>query len=138
MEQLAAPGSILLTAATLWLVEGLVRVQRLGPVPVKAWRNRWRCSNWLGVTALRRRLQAATARGLSPFVGRQPELAALRQALAQAGAGQGQVIALIGEPGVGKSRPGRPVPRRALHAGLAAPGEQLGVRREGHRVPASE
>ena len=58
----------------------------------------------VGVTALRRRLQAATLRGLSPFVGRQPELEALQQALAQAGAGQGQVVALIGEPGVGKSR----------------------------------
>ena len=58
----------------------------------------------VGVTALRRRLQAAAARGLSPFVGRQPEMEALQQALAQAGAGQGQVVALLGEPGVGKSR----------------------------------
>ena len=104
MEQLAAPGSILLTAATLRLVEGLVRVQGLGPVPVKGLAEPVEVFELVGVTALRRRLQAATARGLSPFVGRQPELAALRQALAQAGAGQGQVIALIGEPGVGKSR----------------------------------
>jgi predicted ATPase len=58
----------------------------------------------VGVTALRRRIQAAVARGLSPFVGRQPELEALQQALTQAGAGHGQVVALIGEPGVGKSR----------------------------------
>ena len=58
----------------------------------------------VGATALRRRLQAAVARGLSPFVGRQPELEALQQALARAGAGQGQVVALLGEPGVGKSR----------------------------------
>ena len=104
MEQLAAPGSILLTAATLRLVEGLVRVQGLGPVPVKGLAEPVEVFELVGVTALRRRLQAATARGLSPFVGRQPELAALRQALAQAGAGQGQIIALIGEPGVGKSR----------------------------------
>src|SRR5512138_3371613 len=69
MEQLATPGSILLTAATLRLVEGLELV---------------------GVTALRRRLQVAVARGLSPFVGRQPELEALQQALTRAGAGQGQ------------------------------------------------
>ena len=58
----------------------------------------------VGVTALRRRLQAAVARGLSPFVGRQAELETLRQALTRAGAGQGQVVALLGEPGVGKSR----------------------------------
>src|SRR5207245_1373773 len=44
------------------------------------------------------------ARALSPFVGRQPEVEALQQALARAAAGQGQVVALIGEPGVGKSR----------------------------------
>ena len=104
MEQLAAPGSILLTAATLRLVEGLVRVQALGPVPVKGLADPVEVFELVGVTALRRRLQAAVARGLSPFVGRQPELEALQQALARAGAGQGQVVALLGEPGVGKSR----------------------------------
>src|SRR5438128_8833583 len=104
MEHLATPGSILLTAATLRLVEGLVRVQALGPVPVKGLAEPVEVWELVGVTALRRRLQAAVARGLSPFVGRQPELEALQQALARAGAGQGQVVALIGEPGVGKSR----------------------------------
>jgi ATP-dependent Clp protease ATP-binding subunit ClpA len=58
----------------------------------------------VGTTALRRRLQTAVVRGLSPFVGRQPELEALQQALTRAGAGQEQVVALLGEPGVGKSR----------------------------------
>jgi class 3 adenylate cyclase len=104
MEQLAAPGSMLLTAATLRLVEGLVRVQGLGPVPVKGLAEPVEVWALVGVTALRRRLQAAVARGLSPFVGRQSELEALRQALAQAATGQGQVVALLGEPGVGKSR----------------------------------
>ncbi len=104
MEQLAAPGSILLTAATLRLVEGFVRVQALGPVPVKGLAEAVEVFELVGVTALRRRLQASVARGLSPFVGRQPELEALQQALARAGAGQGQVVALLGEPGVGKSR----------------------------------
>jgi len=104
MEQLAAPGSILLTAATLRLVEGLVRVQGLGPVPVKGLADPVEVFELVGVSALRRRLQAAAARGLSPFVGRQSELEALQQALARTGAGQGQVVALLGEPGVGKSR----------------------------------
>src|SRR4030095_2491321 len=54
--------------------------------------------------ALRHRLQAAVARGLTRFVGRDTELAALGQALGRAGAGQGQVVALVGEAGVGKSR----------------------------------
>jgi class 3 adenylate cyclase/tetratricopeptide (TPR) repeat protein len=104
MEQLATPGSTLLTAATLRLVEGLVRAQALGPVPVKGLAEPVEVFELVGATALRRRLQAAVAQGLSPFVGRQPELEALQQALARAAAGQGQVVALIGEPGVGKSR----------------------------------
>ena len=58
----------------------------------------------VGASPLRRRLQAAAARGLTRFVGRQHELEALHQALAQAAAGHGQVVALVGEAGVGKSR----------------------------------
>src|SRR5499427_1682798 len=104
MEQLAPPGSIRLTADTLRLAEGFVQVTTLGPVPVKGLAAPVEVCELVGVTALRRRLQAAVARGLSPFVGRQPELEALQQALARAGVGQGQVVALVGEPGVGKSR----------------------------------
>ena len=104
MEQLATPGSMLLTAATLRLVEGLVQVTPLGPVPVKGVDEPVEVFELVGVSAIRRRLQAAVARGLSPFIGRQPEVEALQQALALAGAGQGQVVALLGEPGVGKSR----------------------------------
>src|SRR5262249_15768211 len=58
----------------------------------------------VGATPVHRRLQAAVARGLTRFVGRDQELAALTQALAQAGRGQGQLMALLGEAGVGKSR----------------------------------
>src|SRR2546429_4836899 len=76
----------------------------LGPVPVKGLAEPVEVFELVGVTALRRRLQAAVARGLSPFVGRQAELETLRQALTRAGAGQGQVVALLGEPGVGKAR----------------------------------
>jgi predicted ATPase/class 3 adenylate cyclase len=104
MEQMATPGSIRLTAGTLGLVEGLVRVNALGPVPVKGLVEPVEVFELVGASALRRRLQAAAARGLTRFVGRQPELDALYQALAQAAAGHGQVVALVGEAGVGKSR----------------------------------
>jgi class 3 adenylate cyclase/tetratricopeptide (TPR) repeat protein len=104
MEQLATPGSILLTAATLRLVEGLVQVTPLGPVPVKGVDEPVEVCELVGASAIRRRLQAAVARGLTRFVGRQTELAALHQALERAGAGHGQVVALLGEAGVGKSR----------------------------------
>ena len=104
MEQLATPGSMLLTASTLRLVEGMVQVNALGPVPVKGLDEPVEVFELLGASAIRRRLQAAVARGLSRFVGRQTELEALHQALEQAGAGRGQVVALLGEAGVGKSR----------------------------------
>jgi class 3 adenylate cyclase/tetratricopeptide (TPR) repeat protein len=104
MEQLATPGSILLTAATLRLVEGMLQVNPLGPVPVKGVDEPVEVFELVGASAIRRRLQAAVARGLARFVGRQTELAVLHQALERAGAGHGQVVALIGEAGVGKSR----------------------------------
>jgi class 3 adenylate cyclase/tetratricopeptide (TPR) repeat protein len=104
MEQLAMPGSIRLTAATLRLVEGLVQVTALGPVPVKGLAEPVEVFELVGASALRRRLQVAAARGLTRFVGRQAELAALHRALEQAGAGHGQVVASVGEAGVGKSR----------------------------------
>jgi Adenylate and Guanylate cyclase catalytic domain/AAA ATPase domain len=104
MEQTATPGTIRLPAATLRLVEGLVQVTALGPVPVKGLIEPVEVCELTGVSSLRRRLQATVARGLTRFVGREQELAALRQALARAGTGHGQVVALVGEAGVGKSR----------------------------------
>jgi class 3 adenylate cyclase/tetratricopeptide (TPR) repeat protein len=104
MEQLATPGSTRLTAATLRLVEGLVQVTALGRVPVKGLVEPVEVFELVGASTMRRRLQAAAARGFTPFVGRQQELEALHQALGRAQTGHGQVIALVGEAGVGKSR----------------------------------
>src|SRR5262245_29520396 len=85
MEQTATPGSIRLAPSTLGLVEGLVRVNALGPVPVKGLPEPVDVFELVGVSPLRQRFQAAAVRGLTRFVGRQPELDALHQALAQAG-----------------------------------------------------
>ena len=57
-----------------------------------------------GIASARTRFQAATARGLTRFVGRDAELEQLRHALERAAAGHGQVVAIVGEAGVGKSR----------------------------------
>src|SRR5712691_801482 len=104
MEQMALPGSILLTQAALGLAEGYVQATPLGPVPVKGLDAPVAVFELVGASGIRRRLQATAARGLTRFVGRDTELAALVQALARAGAGHGQVVAVVGEAGVGKSR----------------------------------
>jgi class 3 adenylate cyclase len=104
VEQLTTPGTIRLTAATLRLAEGLVQVNALGPVPVRGLTEPVEVFELVGASAIRRRLQASAARGLTRFVGRQQELLALQQALERARVGHGQVVAVVGEPGVGKSR----------------------------------
>jgi class 3 adenylate cyclase/tetratricopeptide (TPR) repeat protein len=103
MEQLASPGSIRLTAETLRLAEGFVQVVPLGPVPVKGLPEPVEVFELTG-TAARTRLQAAVTRGLTRFVGRDQEMDQLREALERARAGRGQLVAAVGEPGVGKSR----------------------------------
>src|SRR5678815_1320322 len=104
MEQLAAPGSIRLTAATLNLAEGLVQVTSLGPVPVKGLGGPVDVFELMGADVARTRLQAAARRGFTRFVGRNAELEQLHAALDRASRGHGQVVAVVGEPGVGKSR----------------------------------
>jgi class 3 adenylate cyclase/tetratricopeptide (TPR) repeat protein len=104
MEQLALPGSIWLTNATRRLAEGLVQVTALEPVPVKGLPDPVAVFELRVATEERRRLQAAATRDLTRFVGREQELATLQHALAQAGASHGQVVALVGDAGVGKSR----------------------------------
>jgi class 3 adenylate cyclase/tetratricopeptide (TPR) repeat protein len=104
MEQLASPGSIRLSSSTLRLVEGLVQVNDLGPIPVKGMDEPVEVYELTGASSVRRRLQAAVSRGLTKFVGRGTEIEALNQALEQAGSGHGQLVAAVGEAGVGKSR----------------------------------
>ena len=104
MEQVAAPGTILLTAATGRLVEGLVRLKPLGPVSVKGLPEPLDVYELLGVSAFQGRFQAAVAWGLTRLVGREAALASMRQALERAAAGHGQVVAVLGEAGMGKSR----------------------------------
>jgi class 3 adenylate cyclase/tetratricopeptide (TPR) repeat protein len=104
MEQLALPGSILITPEVVQLTEGYIQVTSLGPVPIKGMTAPVEVFEVTGVGPMRSRLQVAAARGFTRFVGRDAALRTLHQALARAGAGQGQVVAVIGEPGVGKSR----------------------------------
>jgi class 3 adenylate cyclase/tetratricopeptide (TPR) repeat protein len=104
MEQMALPGSILISADTLKLAEGYVVVKALGPRPVKGLDAPVEVYEVTSASTLRSRLQATAARGLTRFVGRDTELELLLQALESARSGHGQVVAVVGEAGVGKSR----------------------------------
>jgi class 3 adenylate cyclase/tetratricopeptide (TPR) repeat protein len=104
MEQLATPGTVRLTADTLRLAEGYFEVRSLGLVPVKGLEQLIDIYELIGARPRKARFHAAAARGLTQFVGRETELEALSQALARTATARGQVIAIVGEAGVGKSR----------------------------------
>ena len=104
MEQMATPGSIMVTHETLRLAEGYIQVKSLGPVRVRGISESVEAHEVTGSGPVRSRLQAAAARGFTRFVGRNAEFDILCQALDKARTGHGQVVALVGEPGVGKSR----------------------------------
>ena len=104
LEQLAAPGTTMLSSATLQLAEGHVTVKAQGPATLKGLGHPVELYELTGAGSARTRFQAAATRGLTRFVGRNAELAQMFSALERSHAGHGQVVALIGEPGVGKSR----------------------------------
>ena len=104
MEQLAAPGTTLVSGDTLRLAEGYVQVKPLGLVNVKGLGEPVETHELVGAGVARSPLQAAAARGLTRFIGREAELEQLHRGQAQSDVGHGQVVAVVGEPGVGKSR----------------------------------
>jgi class 3 adenylate cyclase/tetratricopeptide (TPR) repeat protein len=104
MQELADPGAILMTARTLSEVEGFVQVTSLGLLQAKGFARLIESFELTGVTAVRKRLHAAVARGLSGFVGRSTEVEIFKRVLQQASSRHGQILALYGEPGMGKSR----------------------------------
>jgi class 3 adenylate cyclase/tetratricopeptide (TPR) repeat protein len=105
MESLAPAGSTALSAATAGLVAGEFELSEQGEFEVKGSSVPQRVFQLIGKASSRDRVEAAGARGgLSRFVGRERERAALEAALEAAVAGDGRVVGLVGEPGVGKSR----------------------------------
>jgi class 3 adenylate cyclase/predicted ATPase len=104
MEQMAVPGSVMVSDNTQELTEGYFRFKELGPVQVRGLTAAVRAYELEGVGPVRTRLELAARRGLVRFVGRQAEMEQLRRALELAKGGHGQIAAVVGEPGVGKSR----------------------------------
>ena len=104
MESLAKAGSIMVSEHTHKLTEGYFEFKALGAAQVKGVSGPVNIYELLGVGPLRTRLQVATRRGLVRFVGRQSELEQMRRALDLTKEGHGQIVGVMGEAGVGKSR----------------------------------
>jgi tetratricopeptide (TPR) repeat protein len=129
MEQLAHPGTVYLTASTARRVEGYFELRDLGAFEIKGAAEPIPVFELEGVGPLRTRFDASRARGLSRFVGRERELAALEEALADVAKGEPRIVGLVGEAGVGKSRlvhefRERCDPRVPCNAGHCAPHTQ--------------
>jgi class 3 adenylate cyclase/DNA-binding winged helix-turn-helix (wHTH) protein/tetratricopeptide (TPR) repeat protein len=104
LAQRGAPGTILVSEATARLVQDAVRLEAVPLVPRPGQSHPGKTYKVLGRGLQRAPLLRHMGRSLSPFVGRQLELATLRALLTRIEAGQGQVVSLVGEPGMGKTR----------------------------------
>ena len=104
MQTIAAAGGIAISEDTRRLVEGYFELRALGPTAVKGLDAPVEVYEVVRAGPLRTHFQLAARRGLTRFVGREHELEQMKRALGHATSGQGQVLALMGEPGNGKSR----------------------------------
>jgi len=104
MEALAEPGRAYLAGSTASLVQGYFALRDLGEFNVKGVGGTLQVYELQGLGAVRTRLEVAAARGLSRFVGRDEQMAELEHAWQRATTGDGQVVGVVAEAGVGKSR----------------------------------
>jgi adenylate cyclase len=104
MEALAAPGTVYLSGHAARLAQGYLTLRELGPRQVKGSSRPIEVHELVGLGTARGHIDVARGRGLSRFVGRDGELRELRDALSHAQGGDGQVVGIIADPGLGKSR----------------------------------
>ena len=104
MEGAAETGTILVAESTFRLTEGYFDFEPIGEVKVKGKEQPVKAYKVLGPKRIITRIEAYQEKGLSPFVGRAVELQHLDRCFEQARGGHGQVVGIVGEPGVGKSR----------------------------------
>src|SRR5207249_5434227 len=104
LEQLATPGTVLLTEHTARLIEGFFTLVDVGPRTLKGASTEVRIFELRGIGPLRTRLDTASLRGLSRLIGREAELIWLDGILSRSIESNGQVIGVVGDAGVGKSR----------------------------------
>jgi class 3 adenylate cyclase/tetratricopeptide (TPR) repeat protein len=104
MESIADPGSTYVTGETFKLTEGFFRFEDLGDKRIKGKEKPVRVYRVIAISSGRTRFDVSAERGLTPFIGRDRELEILIDAYKWAKGGRGQVISVISEAGVGKSR----------------------------------
>jgi predicted ATPase len=104
LQTLAAPNEVVIGPGTHRLVSGLFNLVDLGSNDLKGFGDQIQAWRVLGESRVESRFAARTATGLTPFIGRQPELSMLLDRFEQARDAEGQVVLLSGEPGIGKSR----------------------------------
>jgi class 3 adenylate cyclase len=104
MQELASPDTIYLTEATADLVQGYFELEDLGTFSVKGVSDPVGVFQMQGIGEIKTRFDASRARGLSRFVGRTDDMQTLETALSRSRSGQGQVVGVVADAGVGKSR----------------------------------
>ncbi|MBI3800089.1 MAG: AAA family ATPase [Deltaproteobacteria bacterium] len=104
LQGLAEPDTVVISAATHRLIEGLLDCRDLGSHILKGVSTPLQVYRVIGGGGVRSRLEAAATRGLTPLVGREEEVELLRKRWEQSKAGAGQGVLLSGEAGIGKSR----------------------------------
>ena len=104
LQAIAEPNSVVISGATSRLVTGFFDCQDLGPQPLKGLSAPINAYRVTGASGVQSRLAAMDASGLTPLVGRAEEVAFLRRRWDRIAAGDGQVVLVSGEPGIGKSR----------------------------------
>ena len=104
LQGLAAPNTVVVSAATLGLIEGFFTCQVLGEHVLKGVEEPLRVYQLLAESGAQTRLDVVTPRGLTPLVGREQEVGLLLERWTQSTEGHGQVVLLSGEAGIGKSR----------------------------------
>src|SRR5215475_11679096 len=104
IQGLAEPDTLLISNDTYRLIQGYFECQTLGAQALRGVAEPVAVYRVLQASGARGRLDVAVTRGLTPLVGREQEVGLLLERWAQAKAGQGQVVLLSGDPGIGKSR----------------------------------